>query len=226
MEYYDLEYPVCLYCGDPKEEREHVLPQAKAKNFVSEKYDYISWIVPSCWECNSIASDKLFKTFGDKQKYIHIGIREKYFRQLESDWTDTEIEELGHSLKTIILNDQKVAKWIKKRLRYRMGPMQNVCTVTKVLKKPSPGKSSVQETRMERKAAAEVNTTTKKLNSLFEKSEKKRKACKNCGDIFDSVRGRKYCTDVCSKEWYHGQRFAAIRKGRYSEKLLNRGVTS
>lgn len=69
MEYKEFEFPCCVYCGDPSTQKEHVLPQSKIWMFQG---DYVSWILPSCQECNYLAGAKMFKTFGNKTEYIHI----------------------------------------------------------------------------------------------------------------------------------------------------------
>lgn len=48
--------------------------------------------------------------------------------------------------------------------------------------------------------------------------------CKNCGSVFESVHGRKYCCEECRKEAMReeGRKFYSLHKEEYCEKARNR----
>lgn len=55
---------ICAYCGDDAECVDHVVPYSWSK--CNDEYN----LVASCNRCNLIASDKVFKDFNAKSKYI------------------------------------------------------------------------------------------------------------------------------------------------------------
>ena len=80
--YEKLDFPVCVYCGETPEHWEHVYPNSKGKHIRS---GYISWILPACKECNYIAGAKVFKTFGDKRRFIQASLTVRYYDILDTD---------------------------------------------------------------------------------------------------------------------------------------------
>lgn len=81
MDYIKLDFPYCVYCGEPPEHWDHVFPLSKSWLLLS---GFVSWLVPSCAECNRIAKAEVFKTFGDKTTYIKERLREKYTNELDN----------------------------------------------------------------------------------------------------------------------------------------------
>jgi len=160
MEYKEFEFPCCVYCGDPSTQKEHVLPQSKTWMFQG---DYVSWILPTCQECNNIAGGNLFKTFGDKTKYIHIHLRKKYRIALNCDWTPEELDELGPSLRETIEKDLEIKKWLERRLKWSLKSMKDVSTVMKISSRKSRGRNSAREIRKrEGRSTVEETSTIKR----------------------------------------------------------------
>jgi hypothetical protein len=55
---------ICMYCGDPANEVDHIFPHSYSLNDKEEN------LAASCTICNRIASDKVFDGFIEKQTYI------------------------------------------------------------------------------------------------------------------------------------------------------------
>lgn len=55
---------VCVYCGDPANSRDHVIPLSKGGNSLPEN------IVPCCRLCNSLARDNAFPGIEEKRRFI------------------------------------------------------------------------------------------------------------------------------------------------------------
>lgn len=107
---------ICMYCGDPATDREHVVP----KSIVGENTDKV-W---SCSECNSIASDSLFETIEEKGEYIRAKLKHKYKKILEAaEWSDDEIEEMGYGMQKRIRSARTAKQWVKKRLQWDTDPL-------------------------------------------------------------------------------------------------------
>lgn len=110
MEYIKLNFPYCIYCGEPPEHWDHAFPLSRSWMLLS---GFISWLVPSCAECNQIAKARIFKTFGDKTTYIKERLKEKYINELENfriqariDW---EIKTLkDESIVTKIMSEEAI----------------------------------------------------------------------------------------------------------------------
>ena len=210
MEYKEFEFPYCVYCGDPPNQKEHVLPQSKIWMFQG---DYVSWILPACQECNYIAGGNLFRTFGDKTEYIHIKLKKKYKIALNCNWTPEELDELGPSLRATIEKDLEMKKWLERRLKWSLKSMKNVGTVMKISSRKSRGRNSARETQRqeERDTAEESSITRRSYNSYGERGRRKGRrgqenTCKNCGELFIMKHGtEKYCEVECRRQWYREQ---------------------
>ncbi len=79
--------------------------------------------MPCCGECNSIASDHVFKTLRAKRSYIQDRLRKKYAKLINGPrWSDEEIAELGSTLRSHILRCRQVQELTIARIHYR-GPL-------------------------------------------------------------------------------------------------------
>ena len=87
--------------------------------FVLVSMKKASVIVPACTECNSTAGAKVFSTISDKRKYIHSAYQKKYAKILLSpDWSESELEELGPTMRTHVVTAQNGKKLLKQRLAW------------------------------------------------------------------------------------------------------------
>lgn len=207
MDYEEFDFPTCIYCGEPPEQREHVLPKSQTWKFQG---NYLSFIVPSCTECNYIAGAKLFRTFGDKTKYIHNHLRKKYRKELNTTWSQSELDDLGPSLRSDVERSIRIKKCVEKRLKWRLESLENVSTVIKISRERNLGKSSARETKIQgKKNTAEGNSTTKKSYNSYETG---RRSCANCHEGFMPQKPwQKFCDKECRDEW-HCEKTKAARK--------------
>ena len=62
-----------------------------------------TFTVPTCRECNQIASGSLFESVTEKLQYIKT-VRAKRYRKIIAipEWTDEEYEEIGDRMRTYI----------------------------------------------------------------------------------------------------------------------------
>lgn len=89
MEYIKIDFPCCIYCGEPSEQWEHVFPNSESWRLES---GYISWLMPSCKECNYIASVEVFRTVGERAIYVREKLRIRYIDRLGSPWIKRRLE--------------------------------------------------------------------------------------------------------------------------------------
>lgn len=113
---------VCVYCGEIADTKDHFIPRAFVKR-VRE----LGWhdpstflLVPACKECNSTAGSEVFALLKDKRNYIHNCYKRRYKKILEMpDWTQSELNELGPTLKSSVLQGINAKKRLKARLRWK-----------------------------------------------------------------------------------------------------------
>jgi hypothetical protein len=78
------------------------------------------FLLPSCGECNAIASDNPFRTVAAKRRFIHAKLRKKYRRVLAMpDWSEDEREELGWTLRTSVDAGMAQKNVLEQRLAWR-----------------------------------------------------------------------------------------------------------
>lgn len=117
----DIDWSVCIYCGDPQTEKDHYPP-------VSRKDDYraiggkVFVIVPSCTGCNAMLNNTLTETFIERKMTVNALIRQRFNNELSnSKWTLEEIEELDGMIKQTVLAGDRIARWLTARLEYTNG---------------------------------------------------------------------------------------------------------
>jgi hypothetical protein len=119
--YVEIPGNVCTYCGDPATVRDHFLPVAVAASM--QFGPKLKLILPSCVECNGIASDHAFKTVADKRLFIQARLAKKYRSLVNSpSWTESELEELGWSMRTLIQAEIARKTHILARLKWLNAP--------------------------------------------------------------------------------------------------------
>jgi len=103
---------ICMYCGEPADDREHVYPRSLFRNNTPKVW--------ACSECNNIASNRLFDCIEDKRDFIHKKIRKKYKWVFKTpNWDKDEINQLGYVLKTEILSAIRLKEIITRRLEWK-----------------------------------------------------------------------------------------------------------
>jgi len=116
----------CAYCGEYALVKEHLVPFSfmRAKTSKGSPNDnFWTWILPSCEECNYIASDQVFLTPLAKRKFIQARLAARYDADLAVDlWKDEEIEELGPGLRQYVGACQARSTVTRWRVEYN-GPL-------------------------------------------------------------------------------------------------------
>ncbi len=112
---------ICIYCGVPATTIDHFAPLSVV-SAGSGILDTVKgrFLVPACGECNSIANSAVFPTIGAKRRYIQQRLRKKYATFLNMPyWSEDEIAELGHTLRTNVRNGLATKEWIIQRLAWQ-----------------------------------------------------------------------------------------------------------
>ncbi len=101
---------VCFYCGEHATQKEHVVPQSTL---------YPTWIVPSCVECNVLAGAKPFVSVLDKMHWLKDRRARRYAKLLKMpEWTEDEIAELGHALRSKVEAAQSALTSVRSQLTW------------------------------------------------------------------------------------------------------------
>lgn len=113
--------PACIYCGLRATTKDHFVPisvvamLAAANAPVTGKF-----LLPCCGECNSIASNSVFRTVAAKRRYIHDRLRRKYAAVLGMpEWSERERDELGWTLRSHIEAGMAQKSVLEQRLAWR-----------------------------------------------------------------------------------------------------------
>lgn len=108
----------CAYCGALANSKDHFVPVSVGAVFVALGIKFNRRTVSSCRECNSIAGALVFKTVGQKRRYVKQRIKEKYKAYLHCpDWSESELEDLGWTLRTIVERSLAIKFITKARLQ-------------------------------------------------------------------------------------------------------------
>jgi len=117
----------CYYCGLPATTVDHVIPRTllwRRDFFREEGFDFPVdvnvKIVPSCHNCNSVLGSRVFRTLKDRRAAVKDHLCQKYYHLLfdTPDWTDSELEELGRTLKSAVLARQRLKDIVRRRLAW------------------------------------------------------------------------------------------------------------
>ena len=191
----DLPY-VCMYCGDPANQREHVTPYSYSGNNT-----HMVW---SCQECNVLASDNLFVNIEEKGRYINERLHIKYKKLIDiPDWSEKEFKELDGNIKRNVKGMIEVQKWIKKRINWKVNP--SVLLVMKAIQSKDIGSDSVAK-------IAEANgipllelrqlvSTEIAIAKKITKPVKQKKKCEGCEELFPYRKNRRFCGALCCKKF-------------------------
>ena len=121
----------CFYCGVDSSQIDHFIPQAHIKSIKSlvelegvlNKYKEDVWrdqqIIPSCGECNRLASDGLFSSPNQKKDFIKAKLAKRYERIMDlPDWGEKEIEILDYGLQQTVKGGLHDRRMIRERLAW------------------------------------------------------------------------------------------------------------
>ncbi len=124
MEYLRIDFDCCIYCGEPPEHWDHAFPISESWRFRS---GFVSWLVPSCAECNLIAKAVMCKTFGEKTNYIHGKLQDKYRSDKYCERLDSranwKLDELADMNLVFRVTDEKIViSNVYERMRRKAPP--------------------------------------------------------------------------------------------------------
>lgn len=60
----------CLYCNEPAEVKDHVVPRSYLTNRRKSSDGYPHWTVPACRECNALLGSSMFPTMKDRMEFL------------------------------------------------------------------------------------------------------------------------------------------------------------
>jgi hypothetical protein len=113
---------VCFYCGDNANEivRDHVRPVCVSKTF--RDYDPRD-VVDCCTECNSVLGDNFIFTLEERAAFIYNFYCRKHENLLQvADWSDEELSEMGHRMRSTI----EASLVLKNALVFRLAHLSKI----------------------------------------------------------------------------------------------------
>lgn len=118
--YRRIKQPACIYCGLRATTVDHFVPLSVVAMLATVGNVKGKFLLPSCGECNGIASNSIFRTVAAKRRYIHERLRKKYRKLLElPDWSEEEKDEIGWNLRTSVEAGMAQKSVLLQRLAWR-----------------------------------------------------------------------------------------------------------
>jgi len=113
----------CFYCGEAARCFDHQPPITRVSDYRSLNLRHEVYIkVPSCNNCNELASDCLTPTLWERHDLIKDKLRTKNKKLLNGDiWTGVEMKHLGRNLKSYIAKKNRELQILEERLNYVTG---------------------------------------------------------------------------------------------------------
>lgn len=103
---------ICVYCGEPADEREHVVPRCA---------NFPTWIVPACGECNRAAGGMIFDGIVAKKRHIQKALARRYAKVLRTpEWDASELDEMGVTMRRAIADHLAAKRIVQGRVRWRL----------------------------------------------------------------------------------------------------------
>jgi hypothetical protein len=124
----------CIYCGLRATTIDHFVPLSVVHMLMAcEGAVTGKFLIPSCGECNAIASDRLFPSVAAKRRFIHERLRKKYRKVLAMpDWRESEQEESGWSLRTSVAAGMAQKSVLLQRLAWRNTSVSTPVDIAKI----------------------------------------------------------------------------------------------
>jgi len=109
----------CYYCGLPASTVDHVPPKVMRQRIeelgLKARYEYHE--VKACHECNSALGARAILTLPERKRFMKAWLRRRYRRLLRIPaWSDSEIAQLGYTLRTSVLSHILASEVIKARI--------------------------------------------------------------------------------------------------------------
>ncbi len=213
---------ICFYCGLPAGTVDHV-PALNKVEELRAVYDLQHYTkVPSCQECNGVASDEPHVDIFERRKFLKDKLRIRYKKYIKlPDWEEDEIESLGYSLRMNVESAMSIKYLIAYRLTY--GEEQNIKASDlgylqydprKIFKyaKAENWDKSIQKVNEKEISLKEVNERFKKIAKLRNEEkliQKKNKKEANKLNKFSFIEARSY---VRSLKLRNGQGYKEWRE--------------
>lgn len=119
----------CIYCGAAGMHWDHVYPISIAARLDLKRPStrkilrHALYIVPSCQSCNTIAGAEPCFSIKQKRQFIQKQLKERYRHKLkEIQWGESELSELGPTLRSHILTQQIELYEIERRIHHPSVP--------------------------------------------------------------------------------------------------------
>lgn len=116
-----IHYPagVCVYCGDPAGQRDHLIPMPLSGAALRLRV----LTVPSCANCNNRINDFPSFCVTERRERAHASIHKNNRALLERPIKNAaEMRELGPSLRSVAVKNNRKAEWLKGRLSWPDDP--------------------------------------------------------------------------------------------------------
>jgi hypothetical protein len=119
----ELNFPLCVYCGDPACSKDHVPPISRVDDYLSLGLRREVFIkVPSCLSCNKMLGDSLQDNFLDRVEVLKGKMFVKWCKMIGwVEWDDDELEELGVNLRSHVVVSLDKQYHVIKRYEYYSG---------------------------------------------------------------------------------------------------------
>lgn len=103
---------LCTYCGDPPADRDHVIPVAFQRTHARQRFEANGPLTWACKSCNSRLHSQWFDSFDARCRWVRdrLNIKAKAV-----EWSNDEINRLGHSLQSYVRNDRAQRIWQRNR---------------------------------------------------------------------------------------------------------------
>lgn len=115
------EVPPCYYCGLPADTVDHIPPKTIRERLrdIGMENRYPCHEVQACHECNSALGGRPIFTLPERKRFVKAWLRRRYARVLATPpWTDSELKEIGYTLRTMILSRALMAEIIRARIAW------------------------------------------------------------------------------------------------------------
>lgn len=98
---FDKPYPVCVYCGDYFQCRDHTIPISYSQTYRDYKPGST---VKSCSECNNALGGKPLFTTTERAEYLLEWYQKRRKKYIEfPDWSDDEVDEMGYNIRVMVI---------------------------------------------------------------------------------------------------------------------------
>ncbi len=110
---------ICVYCGDPADTIDHVIPLAWSLGRKKSKRTPVGPVCPACRDCNSHLASRYFDCFWDRCRWNRDRIEK---RALPILWFNHQIQELDYTMRSFVAHQCFVRLWYRIRADWFESP--------------------------------------------------------------------------------------------------------